>query len=369
MVGALVLAVALMPSDVFGRGGFGGGGGGGYRGGGGGYGGGGAGGYRGGEGGNRGGDGGYRGGEGGYRPNESGYRGGEGSRANNYGGGYHPGSSGNPPNRSQLNNFLGLPTDGGAGAASAHNFSGQNLGNAASTHPYSNTWAHSQGNAAQNWSQNHPQFGQDWNANHQLAWTPTGMNAAAWGAAGWGAAAMDYGMVGNWLGMDSAPADNYDYGNNVTYQGDTVYNGNQPVASSDQYYQQASDLANNAAPPADDSQWMPLGVFAIMDGDSKAPSSTVQLAVNKQGTIRGNSTDPIGNVLPVQGSVDKKTQRVAWTVGSNNRTVYDSGLCNLTKSEAPVLVHVAQDKTDQRLMVRLKQPNQSSGDTAQDSNN
>ena len=41
----------------------------------------------------------------------------------------------------------------------------------------------------------------------------------------------------------------YDYGNNVSYQGDQVYYGDQPVATADQYYQQASTLAQSQPAP------------------------------------------------------------------------------------------------------------------------
>jgi hypothetical protein len=56
--------------------------------------------------------------------------------------------------------------------------------------------------------------------------------------------------------------------------------------------------------------------------------------------------------------VDKKTQRAAWTVGENKTTVYDTGVSNLTKDEAPVLIHIGKDKTQQWLLVRLKQSEQ-----------
>jgi hypothetical protein len=395
---AIVVAFGLLQHEAFARG-FGGGGG---RGGG-------YGGYHGGGGGYRGGEGGYHGGEGGYHPNgesgyhpggESGYHpGGEsGYHPNGEGGGYHPNGystgyhpSGEPgsyggyhpggygqagmgaaPNRGQLNSFLGLPTDAGGGAATGKQFSGQNLANAAGTHPYSSTWAHSQGNSAQNWASNHPNAAQAWDSGHQAAWTPTGAGAAAWGAAGLGAgawAAASAPVLGNWLGLDDVPEDTYDYGNNVTYQGGNVYYGSQPVGTADQYYQQASNLATTSAAPADDSEWMPLGVFALMQGESKQPSSTVQLAINKQGIVRGNSLREGSDATQlIQGSVDKQTQRMAWTVGSNKTTVFDTGLYNLTKKEAPLLVHSGKDQTDQWLMVRLKQQDQTAGSDASQSN-
>jgi hypothetical protein len=55
------------------------------------------------------------------------------------------------------------------------------------------------------------------------------------------------------------------------------------------------------------------------------------------------------------GQVDKKTQRVAWKIGSNN-TVIETGLQNLTQDVASCLLHFGPDTTQTWLLVRLKQP-------------
>jgi hypothetical protein len=84
----------------------------------------------------------------------------------------------------------------------------------------------------------------------------------------------------------------------------------------------------------------------------------IQLAVDKQGIIRGNFTDTkTDQTLPVQGSIDKQTQRAAWTVGDNSQTVMEAGINDLTQSEAPALIH-KNGKTDHWLLVRLEQPQQ-----------
>ena len=44
----------------------------------------------------------------------------------------------------------------------------------------------------------------------------------------------------------------------------------------------------------------------------------MQLAVNKDGVIRGNYYNALSDAtVPVYGQVDKKTQRAAWTVGDS----------------------------------------------------
>ncbi|MEX0586953.1 MAG: protocadherin, partial [Pirellulales bacterium] len=57
----------------------------------------------------------------------------------------------------------------------------------------------------------------------------------------------------------------------------------------------------------------------------------------------------------VAGSVDAKSQRAAWAVGDKQNRVYDTGIYNLTKQQAPVLVHTGADQTQQLLLVRIPQ--------------
>jgi hypothetical protein len=51
---------------------------------------------------------------------------------------------------------------------------------------------------------------------------------------------------------------------------------------------------------------------------------------------------------------DKDSQRVAWTVVGQSRPIMETGIGNLTKDTCPVLVHFADDETQQWLMVHLK---------------
>jgi hypothetical protein len=56
----------------------------------------------------------------------------------------------------------------------------------------------------------------------------------------------------------------------------------------------------------------------------------------------------------VTGKVDKKTQRAAWTIGDKKEPVYEAGISNLTKDQCTILVHKAGGKTEQMLLVRVK---------------
>jgi hypothetical protein len=100
---------------------------------------------------------------------------------------------------------------------------------------------------------------------------------------------------------------------------------------------------------------LPLGVFALSKPDQASSDVTIQLAVDKQGVVRGNYTDTATSKTQlIQGSVDKQTQKVAFTVGDNSADLIETGLYNLTKDEAPCLLHFGKDRTEQWLLVRLK---------------
>jgi hypothetical protein len=54
--------------------------------------------------------------------------------------------------------------------------------------------------------------------------------------------------------------------------------------------------------------------------------------------------------------VDKKTQRVAWSIGEKKDIVFETGLPNLTKDESTILIHYGKDRTEQMILVRLPEP-------------
>lgn len=200
-----------------------------------------------------------------------------------------------------------------------------------------------------------------WYSAHPGVWyASTWPPGYAWRVCTWGA------MV-NWFAWSNMQPVYYDYGNNVVYQDNSVYVNNQDVGTAEEYTQQASQLAQAGA-SADVSQqekWMPLGVFALSPSGGTKSNSVVELAVNKDGILRGNFTDTkTKKSQQIQGSVDKKTQRAAWTVGDDKNTVYDTGIYNLTKSEAPLLVHIGKKETQQWLMVRLDQKDKDDSKTS-----
>jgi hypothetical protein len=195
-------------------------------------------------------------------------------------------------------------------------------------------------------------FTPGWWARYPGAWVAPGWAAAtAWTAATWNSLAA-------WCSIPAQPV-YYDYGNTVTYQNNDVYVNGESQGSAADYNQQAISLAEQGAQarPPSAEQWQPLGVFALVQGDEKTSNNLFQLAINKAGIIRGNYYDGMmDQTTPVNGSLDKKTQRAAWMIGDKKDRVFECGLDNLTKDQTPVLVHFGKDHTQQWLLVRLQKP-------------
>lgn len=195
--------------------------------------------------------------------------------------------------------------------------------------------------------------------------TPTWYTAhpGCWTAAGW--AARTAWVPTTWLGLSTfcqlveTPTD-YDYGSSVVYQDNNVYVDGVDSGTAEQYATQATTIADKGqqANPPPEQEWKPLGVFALVQGDDKNSNNVFQLAVNKDGIIRGNYFDGLLDATsPVYGSVDRNTQRAAWTIGKKNDRVFETGVYNLTKPETSVLVHFGTQKTQQWMLVRVEQNN------------
>lgn len=298
-----------------------------------------------------------------------------------------PGGGGNRPNHPDRPINIGDITNIGKRpnwANLSHNDINviNNNWNTAINRPTMNNWVNNHPNRWNHWQDwghgvvdrwpgyNHGWFNNNWWAHHPCShnwWQYHGW----WGNRPWQYwwRYPTWGQVVNWFpawgwGGDSGTFYDYGDGGNVVYQDNSVYIDGQQVATADQFAQSASDLAtvNYPAQPDPDvaakMEWMPLGTFAISSSpDDKSTTRTIQLAVNQDGVISGTyynqSTD---KTYPVQGNVDKKTQRVAFTIGSNNDVVMETGIFNLTQATAPALVHHGTSQTDTYLLVRLDPP-------------
>ncbi|MBV8484620.1 MAG: hypothetical protein JO077_17370 [Verrucomicrobia bacterium] len=230
------------------------------------------------------------------------------------------------------------------------------------------------------------QYDKYWDRAEKYWWwgTATYATAAAWLYA--------YDRSGNY-GYDSGnyenrssgsyeygPSRSYDYGVNVASEGDNVYVDGKREASAEEYAQQAIELANTTEeqPPApmppegQQAEYLPLGVWAFVQEKQGDAYMFFQISIDKNGVVSGAYKNLLGGeTSPISGQVDKKTQRVAWKIGSNSSTVIEAGLKNLTEDVASCLVHFGTDTTQTWLLVRLKDPAVSnasqSGSMAKDS--
>ncbi len=113
--------------------------------------------------------------------------------------------------------------------------------------------------------------------------------AAAWttAAAYWTCA--PYSTVATFCDYPAQPIV-YDYGSTVVYQDDRVYYNAEPVATAQEYAAQATHIAvvGQEAKPAENVEWQSLGVFAVLQGEEKDANHIFQIAINKEGILRGN---------------------------------------------------------------------------------
>jgi hypothetical protein len=83
----------------------------------------------------------------------------------------------------------------------------------------------------------------------------------------------------------------------------------------------------------------------------------MQLSVNRAGLISGAYSSTLTNdQRPVAGQVDKASQRVAWRIGANTDTIFETSLANLTQDVAPVTIHFTANRTQTWLLVRMPEP-------------
>jgi hypothetical protein len=197
---------------------------------------------------------------------------------------------------------------------------------------------------------------------HPNAYVNFHQNPVFWSWAAWNTVAAF--MPWNW-----GSGYYYDYGSGGSggssgYSSDTgTMYADEATYSSPEYCQQAEELAASAPeePPAD-TEWMPLGVFAMTSDDNSSASTTpnmfLQLAVSKEGIIAGTyQNKTTGKSESVEGMVDKESQRAAWTISGKNTPIMETGLQNLTMNETQGLVHFADGTTQRWLLVRIANPN------------
>lgn len=191
-------------------------------------------------------------------------------------------------------------------------------------------------------------YGPRWWVRYPSYWWPRRwVVGTVWWVASWNTAA-------RYVGIDD-PGIYYDYGENVTFDDENVFYEDNKISSTDEFYENANAIAEAGLDSKND-EWMPLGVFAyVKDPDQTETERVLQLALNKDRAIRGNMHDLLTDkVIPVYGSAEKETQRVALKMEGNDSVVLEVGLYNLTNDEVPVLIHFSRDKRQDAMLIRLK---------------
>ena len=62
-------------------------------------------------------------------------------------------------------------------------------------------------------------------------------------------------------------------------------------------------------------------------------------------------------VQSLEEMADRKSQRIAWCVAGQQRPIMETGVTNLTLDSSPGIIHFADGRTQQWLMVRLPDQN------------
>ncbi|MEZ6047509.1 MAG: hypothetical protein R3C11_18405 [Planctomycetaceae bacterium] len=169
--------------------------------------------------------------------------------------------------------------------------------------------------------------------------------------------AAQWGMIGGWI-LNEAVSDPYayNYGSSVYTEGGSVYYEGEPVATTEEYAEQAQEIAAARPETAPENiEWMPLGMYVVKTSADTPSQMILQLSVSQEGYLIGtwfNQTTE--SAIPIEGSVNKSTQRAAWKLADGvSPMVMETGLYDLTQNETVVLVHFGTERTEEWLLVRL----------------
>jgi hypothetical protein len=166
-------------------------------------------------------------------------------------------------------------------------------------------------------------FTPGWYAEHPNAWQYTHPNAEWWAVAG---------VVGlsNWLGYPV-------YAGGSTTATTSAATTTTATGTAATTAESSASAGGEAAAPPSDLEWLPLGVFATSPKGAAQAHVYQQLAVSKQGELKGNYYDAISNtVQPVGGAIDRETRKATWTVGKAGGATFETTLDGLVKTPSSV---------------------------------
>lgn len=158
----------------------------------------------------------------------------------------------------------------------------------------------------------------------------------------------------------------YDYGphGSVSIRAGQVFINNRRVCSEAEMAYSAAAIAtvpNNSVPPTQEQrnriQWLPLGTFAISTSPVTPSKACVQLVASNDGLISGTLfSEQTNQTFPIEGRIDRMTQRVCFCVVGTADTIMETGIYNLTQNEVPMLIHKGPNVTEVAQLVRLFLP-------------
>ncbi len=177
----------------------------------------------------------------------------------------------------------------------------------------------------------------------------------------WWSCPSTWAAMGSFMGNYLVPTPvyyTYGPGGSVFIAGDSVVLDDDKQVSKDAYDQElASQVESIPQGASDELEWMPLGVFTIVDEDVPESTMFLQLAISKTGVIAGmfqNTTTQ--NVVPIEGSVESKSSRVVLRPTGKEYPLIETGLYNLIQEQTQALVHFEGGKVQQALLVRVEKP-------------
>ncbi|PTY01529.1 hypothetical protein DB346_12310 [Verrucomicrobia bacterium LW23] len=160
------------------------------------------------------------------------------------------------------------------------------------------------------------------------------------------------------------PPVTYDYGTDVVIIKEEVYVGDEKPRPAPVYREEAIALANPATQPPPpipasdkDPNLIPLGVWALVQQEKGDAVMFFQLSITRDGLVTGAFSNVLtGESMPIVGSVDKKTQRVAWHTGKSTKNAIECNLNGLTQNQTAVFLHFGTGQTQTWLLVRMPNP-------------
>jgi hypothetical protein len=150
----------------------------------------------------------------------------------------------------------------------------------------------------------------------------------------------------------------------VYYENNVVYVDGQAAGTPEEYAAQSTALVASAPAEVTDTEWLPLGTFALTREGVNDSQAMLELAVNKQGVLAGTYYNEATQVSrSLKGMLDQASQRAAigFADGKNADVVLETGIQNLTQDEAPALLHQGKDRSGPVLLVRLQAPAEDTG--------